>query len=66
MAPGPSYTGTGLGLSIAKQLVEKMGGDVRIQSQRDVGTRVEIDLSFDVDKAMRPRPGRRSRRSAST
>lgn len=46
-----SYTGTGLGLSIAKQLVEKMGGDVRIQSQRDVGTRVEIDLSFDVDQS---------------
>ena len=45
-----SYTGTGLGLSIAKQLVEKMGGDVRIQSQRDVGTRVEVTLTFDVDR----------------
>lgn len=50
MAPGASYTGTGLGLSIAKQLVEKMGGDVRIQSQRDVGTRVEVTLTFDVDR----------------
>ena len=46
-----SYTGTGLGLSIAKQLVEKMGGDVRIQSQRDVGTRVEVTLTFDVDQS---------------
>lgn len=27
-----------------------MGGDVRIQSQRDVGTRVEVTLTFDVDR----------------
>ena len=37
-------------LSTAKQLVEKMGGDVRIKSQRDVGTRVEVTLTFDVDR----------------
>ena len=44
-----SYMGTGLGLSITKQLVEKMGGTIRVESGLNEGTTVTICLSFDVD-----------------
>ena len=45
--------GTGLGMSIVKQLVDLMGGDIRIESKLGVGTKVTIDFCqpiADVDK----------------
>jgi two-component system cell cycle sensor histidine kinase PleC len=36
--------GTGLGLPIAKALVQLHGGELRIKSQRDVGTEVTVLL----------------------
>ncbi|MDO4548887.1 MAG: ATP-binding protein [Clostridia bacterium] len=39
--------GSGLGLSITKQLVELMGGKIRVQSERGVGTTVTVSLSFE-------------------
>jgi len=36
--------GFGLGLAICKDLVERMGGEISILSERGVGTRVEITL----------------------
>jgi two-component system cell cycle sensor histidine kinase PleC len=38
--------GTGLGLPIAKALVQLHGGELRIRSQKDVGTEVTVLLPF--------------------
>lgn len=42
------YQGTGLGMSIVKNLVDRMGGTIDIQSEAGIGTRVEIFLAFPI------------------
>jgi signal transduction histidine kinase len=37
-------TGTGLGLAVARNVVEALGGTIRMESREGEGTRVEIDL----------------------
>lgn len=44
----PELQGTGLGLSITKQLVELMGGSIRIDSVQGRGTAVTIHLKFEI------------------
>jgi CheY-like chemotaxis protein len=40
------YAGTGLGMHISKDLVEKMGGNVAVQSVENEGTTIEITLAL--------------------
>lgn len=40
------FGGTGLGLNITKELVNLMGGDLKIESQKGVGTRVTVTLTL--------------------
>ena len=45
---GRRYGGTGLGMSITKQLVDLMGGVIQVKSQKNVGTTMQLHLSFPV------------------
>jgi signal transduction histidine kinase len=51
----PFYTtrraGTGLGLPIAKNIVEGLGGTIRVDSRTGEGTRIEIDLPRTAPEA---------------
>ena len=40
------HEGTGLGLSIVKQLVEKMGGTIKVESTVDVGSSFYVEIPF--------------------
>jgi two-component system, sensor histidine kinase RpfC len=43
------FGGSGLGLTIAKDMIEAMGGELKLQSTEGVGTRFWFDLSLEKD-----------------
>ena len=43
-----TYQGQGLGLFLAKECVEKMGGDIELQSEEGRGTTVRFDVPFRI------------------
>ena len=43
------YQGNGLGMSIVKEIIEKMGGSIEVESQVDVGTTFTVLLPFEID-----------------
>ena len=52
----PAGKGSGLGLALCKNLVETSGGTIRIDSKKDVGTTVTIELPLALEARARPEP----------
>ena len=44
------YGGTGLGLSITKQIIDKQGGTIRVNSEEGIGTTFYIEIPFEKTK----------------
>ena len=42
------YGGTGLGLAISRQLIEMMGGNLKVESGKEKGSIFSFDLKFEV------------------
>ena len=42
------YGGTGLGLAITKNLIDMMGGELEVQSVKDVGSKFSFGLTFET------------------
>ena len=42
------YGGTGLGLAISKNYIELMGGDIVVQSEPNIGTKITVSIPLDV------------------
>lgn len=47
--PRTKYGGIGLGLSIVNSLVGKMGGNISVNSEKNKGTKFEIEIPFRID-----------------
>ena len=48
------YSGTGLGMPIVKQLVEKMGGTITVESKLGEGSCFTVVLPFEIDTNVQP------------
>ena len=47
------FAGTGLGMPITKKLVEKMGGTIKFESEKNVGTTFMVQLPFLISADMK-------------
>ena len=47
------YGGTGLGMPITEKLIEKMGGTVKFESEKNVGTTFMVQLPFLISADMK-------------
>ncbi|MCS3705550.1 ATP-binding protein [Salinibacter ruber] len=45
------YEGTGLGLAVTKQVIEKMNGDIEVDTEEDAGTCVRLRLPRAASEA---------------
>ena len=53
-AQSSSKKGWGLGLAISKQIIERHGGSIRVESSQGKGTTFTIELPPEVDKTTKP------------
>ena len=44
------YGGSGLGISIVKKMLEQMGGNIEVESEKGVGSKFTIQIPFKLDK----------------
>jgi len=49
-ATSRTYGGSGLGLAISKQIVELMGGELKVESVKNQGSRFYFSVSLPIDK----------------
>ena len=53
-SPRSDYNGTGLGMPIVKQLVEKMGGTITVESKLGEGSCFTVVIPFEIDTNAKP------------
>lgn len=53
---GLGVEGAGLGLALTRRLVEAMGGELRVESREDVGSRFIVDLPAEAPDLVELRP----------
>lgn len=44
------YKGTGLGMAIVKELIEKMGGTIQVESELEKGSTFTVVIPFEIDQ----------------